>query len=235
MAQRPNISFIPKQSLAKGGSQKRRPVSLLMVISVGLLLLSAGAYGGLYFYANSIAQDNVAKEEQLNSLRGDIDRSTLEEARLVEARLEGADALVQQHIALSSVFAFLEENTLSDVQLTSFSFARETEEGGEGTDLTLSLDGRAPDFAGVIALRRSLFENTDVLANGELTNVSLGEAGEVNFGLRAVVDPSAITYISEPAEENEAAPQTESSTSTTTEMGTTTSSQSTSSVETSSG
>lgn len=211
MAQRPNISFIPKQSLAREGGNKKRPVSLFMAISIGLLVLSAGAYGGLYYYAYTLTQDNAAKEQQLVNLRNEIDRSTLQKAQRIEARLKGAETLVEQHVALSSVFAFLEEHVLSNVQLTSFSFAREQKKEGEGSALSLMVDGKAPDFASVISLRRSFLDPSGIFTDGKLQGVSLGDFGEVNFTFRGTVDPSDITYLADPSETSLNANSSESS------------------------
>lgn len=194
MAQKPNISFIPKQSLAKENGQQKRPVSLLMIISVGLLVISAGVYGGLYFYADSIAEENANKEAQLTEVRGELDRSILKEAQAMEARLKGAEAVVNNHLALTSVFGFLSSYTLTDVQLNSFVFER-TEEG----ELTVSIEGRGPDFASIIALRRSFLGEGDVLKDGKLTNVGLGDRGEVNFAFSGTIAEEAIRY-EQPAE-----------------------------------
>lgn len=196
MAQRPNISFIPKQSLAKENGHSARPLSTLMITGVGILLLIAGAYAGLFFYANNLVNQNLAREQQLSEVRSEIDQSILREAQRMEAQLEGAETLVTRHLALTAVFDFLESRTLPDVELTNLQFGR-NEGSGEGqgnSNFSLTLQGRAPDFASVIELRTAFLETGGILSDGGFSNVSLGSFGEVNFTFNAIIDEGAIRY-----------------------------------------
>ncbi len=187
MSPRPNISFIPKRSLAKESQEYRRPVSLFTLIAVGVMLVAIAVYGGLYFYTKSLQEKIDRKEAQLTALREEFDTELINKAKRLQARIEAANELLQRHVAFSLMFELLEAETIKAAQYTTLSY---TKEGGAQV---LGLSGKTAGFAQLASLRDALKE-TNVFSEFSVREMGLDEAGGVKFAFEAEIGEDHFRY-----------------------------------------
>ena len=189
----PKVSFIPKSPLAQEESflMRRRPRSITAYLAVIMFTASVGSYGGFYFYKDKLSGDVAKTAESIASAQREFLQSpVINEAKVFKARADLARELLNQHIVISPVFAFLSSSTLGSILYDSFSFKRD-----KGT-WTLSLTGEAPSYA-------SLAYQADVLRkknkDGEIVsffvdNISLTKSGTVTFALAVEFAQSQLLY-----------------------------------------
>lgn len=185
------ISFIPKKALARSDFSGKQPVSLFLTLSFSALLITCAIYGGAYIYVQTLEKGIDIKRKELQDLRNNFDLSIIDKARDLKARLKSAQELVDGHIALSSIFDFLQQATLRSVGYNSFQYIR------KDGKLDISLGGMAPSYASV-ALQKDGY-SLETGNQGHLTTFSMGdyrldENGNVSFTLKASLNPSLFLY-----------------------------------------
>jgi hypothetical protein len=107
-------SFVPRQPVdAPRPKQSGADLFLIVALSVfGLAILASGAVFGYQQYLKSVAN---AKQEKVAAAEKRIDEGTVEGFVDLRNRLIAADALLDNHIALSRFLGALETGTLASV------------------------------------------------------------------------------------------------------------------------
>lgn len=185
------ISFIPKRSLAKRDLLGRQPVSLFLVLSFSVFFITSAVFGGSYFYARSLSNGIDAKKAELSGLKSKFDLSIIDKAKDLRAQIGHAQEIIGGHISLNSFFEYLGQITLRSVGYRSFEFSQ------KDGKLEVSLSGTAPDFASLALQRDALALETggkEHLANFSMGNYALDQSGNVNFTLKATLNPSQFLY-----------------------------------------
>jgi len=189
---RPNISFIPKKPLAKGGAGGyRRPVSLFLTISIMAAVISISAYLGLYFYERSVAASIADKKVKLEAIDKQLNTEVMTEAQSVKRHIDTGATLLDRHVAGSPIFALLEENTLTSAVISKFMYETD-EEGARGMAISVETNGfsQAASFY-------DEFKNIDEFKSVSMSNVDLTEEGNVTFDIHAVFDKNTLSYVND--------------------------------------
>ena len=190
----PKVSFIPKNSLVRDESflERPRPRSLLGFLAVVSILASFGAYGGLRFFDYTLNKQIDTRQEEVKKARDTFTQSPeITKAKNFQARAELAQELLDGHIVVSPIFAFLQKNTLASVYFSSFSF-KQTEKG-----LNVELVGEAPSYASLAYQADILSTQTDELSHVSFSNISLTKFGSVAFSLSLTFTPEYLSYTKE--------------------------------------
>lgn len=190
------ISFIPKKPLGTGDSAAVRPMSLLLTISLAIFFIAAASYGTEYFYASALKKRIAQKEAHLEEMRRNFDTSILKKAQNLKLRFAFADRLIKNHISLSSFFDFLSQNTLRSVGYTTFEYKKV-----EGGEYAVTLMGAAPSY-GSLALQNDHFsreiakeENiSGMFAKFAMGDYKLDPLGNVNFSIKATLNPGKLLF-----------------------------------------
>src|SRR5690606_3250741 len=116
-------SFIPKQSLAKSATPKRRgagmPKGAGLIVSLVIFLAAAGSAGSLYLYKQYLLDSIDRKSEELRRARNAFQPSLIRDLARLDSRLIAAQDIMERHIAPSVIFELLEQTTLRSVQYSS--------------------------------------------------------------------------------------------------------------------
>lgn len=191
MATRPNLntSFIPKRSLAKTQVGYRRPHSLFLTASMIALLLSIGAYAGLFFYERSLQKVVSERESQLSTLSEGFDKSLVNQARELQGSLDVVKSLLAGHVAVSPIFTALEADLIQKSRLTTFNYTINKSDGG----LELMIDAEATGFAEAAALF-DVLKQSPAFKSITLKDTLLTDTGHVLLKMDSVVDPTFVSY-----------------------------------------
>jgi len=182
-------SFIPKKPLTtmnpRGSAAMGTFVFLIALLVFVASLVSAGAafaYKG--FLTTSLAQ----KADTLQKAEAAFDPSTIQDLERLDSRINNAEALLQKHTTAYAIFDLLAQQTLANVQFTSFSFDFDT-----NGNPALSLVGQADGFS-TIALQSDQLGASKVLKDVVFSGIVVQSNGRVSFNVKANIDPSLISY-----------------------------------------
>ena len=147
-------------------------MAFLFPVAVIVFLLSLGAWGGLIYLKKVAEKELDLTEQKINEARSP-ERQALE-AELLETkrRIENIAGLLKDHPKLTKIFEKIEETTHPLVWFSEFSFDREK--------LSVRMSAQAEDFV-ALAQQQELFEKSDFIDTVNISEISLGEDGRVNF------------------------------------------------------
>lgn len=153
--------------------ERGRGLGILVFIATLFLVVVGAAYGGVYFYKQSLEESLDGLTRELGQLEEDLDVKNIKEIARVDRGLRTARSLLAAHIYSSNLFSLLEDHTLTGVYYTKFEYAPE-----EG----VSLGGRADDF---LALHRQLeeFRSFPLITQVTLEDIKIvSDKGDAGIG-----------------------------------------------------
>lgn len=181
-------SFIPKAPIQKKVPRRRKPIGFLFIVTFSIFLITVAAAGGVYLYKLFLNGEEAALTESIERARQAIDPVLIDELQQFDFRLKIAERLLNNHVALSSLFELLEDLTLQTVRFESFRFSVE----GAG-NAGLLLSGEAKSFASV-ALQSDVFSRNPDIKNPIFSNLQPGDKGQVTFNFSADIDKELLLY-----------------------------------------
>ena len=182
----PTQTFIPKKSLAKKKTP-RGGRGIFFSISLIIFLLTAVSSGAVYAYGAYLEKRVESLSLSLERAKAAFEPSVIVEFKKLNKRMSAAEEILSNHVALTSLFAALEDITLKSVRFTRFSYA-----SGDG-GATLELSGVAQSYAS-IALQSDAFGESPYFKNPIFSNLGLDKEGNITFDLITGVDSSLILY-----------------------------------------
>jgi len=186
-------SFIPPKGAPVPGrpfSPAGRGPGIFLVITLVVFLVTVLAGVGLFLWQRQLKSDIVSMEARLAEARAAFDENQLRRWKRFNDRIEVARGLIKLHLSVSRFFKLLEDNTLSNVSFSSLEFT-----ATEGGNVTLSLKGLASGFSAV-ALQSARFAGNPFIKNPIFSGFNLDETGDVEFEVKAGLDPALILYAS---------------------------------------
>lgn len=183
-------TFIPRRPVLPGSMSvvtKRsvNPLSFITgLIFVIVLLVAVGAF----FYKRTLVASNDAKKQEIQAEISAFDPTLSAELNVLKVRIEAAQTLLRNHVAISEFFKLLQEKTISTIRFTSFAFS-----GKQNGLLELSLAGESDNFNDLV-LQSDSFLATPYLENTLFSGFNLTELGKVEFVVRADINPTLISY-----------------------------------------
>lgn len=190
MALPPTIptSFVPKQPVETGGRRAREGTSLFLVVGIviaGVAILGAGLTFGYEKYLENVRN---AKASQLAEEEKKIDQNTVEGFIRLQNRLLAANALLDQHIALSKFFNLLEAITLQNVRFSTLHVTVAADHTAQ-----IQMNGTAKNF-NALAAQSSAFAAEKQIRSAIFSQIRVdGVKNTVAFSVTASLDPKLLT------------------------------------------
>jgi hypothetical protein len=185
-------SFIPKKPISQiGAKPKRTHASLFSIIATVIFVTVVVVAVGMFGYKTY--EDNLLTKKQadLKTALETFQPSLVADLSRLDARLNAANDLINQHLSVASFFTALGNVTLKTVRFTNFAFS-----SVPGVKPTVTMTGQAQSFTAV-ALQALEFlkpENTKYINSVVISNPNLNVDGSVGFALSAVIEPNFLTY-----------------------------------------
>ena len=180
------LSFIPKKNFTSPVS-KESGLSFVLPLSVIVFGISLLAYGGVFLYNDTLKKNIIAKEQELEQRKQDLDPTTIRNINEISGRIEALKTILAKHRSLLDFFEFLSTNTLKSVRFSSFSYSDQEEAP------VISLQGTAKSYGSISLLAEKFYENPNIKGI-LLSNFSLKEGGNVGFSAKIVTDPQMFSY-----------------------------------------
>ncbi len=183
-------SFIPKKPLDSSTAyHESGSFGFLFFISVFIFIASVVAAAGAFGYQTFLEGSISSKQSSLQKEEAAFDPEQINQLIRLDSRINNAKTLFAKHVAPSAIFAFLSQQTLRNVQLTSFQYSL----NADGT-ASILLSGIADTFS-TVALQSDQFNAANqVLKDVVFSGVDNNGVRSVRFSVTATVAASLIDY-----------------------------------------
>ena len=162
--------------------------NLLTAIALVVFSIMVGGALWVYFYKahliRAIGDMDLAVAEAKKSFEPEF----IEVAARLNARIQGAQELLNTHIALSPLFDLLEKKTLEDMRFQDFNFS-----SADGQGSRISMKGQGKSF-NTVALQSDVFGEEPSFKDPVFSNFTLNENGDVVFDFTTSLEPSLLMY-----------------------------------------
>lgn len=192
-------SFIPKKPMVAEESVHSSRVSLLLLVSIIIFLISIGLAGYVFLEKNILINKIVEYQKTINANKGGLisDERTIENLVDLNSRTIVAKDLLSKHVAISSIFSFLQGTTLKSVRFKNFNFSSAGKNESGENRVSIQMSGQARDWE-TVALQADIFGNQDIkqiITEPKISNLALNADGSVSFVFSALVTPSYLSYV----------------------------------------
>lgn len=153
------------------------------VISIGGSLV---ATGGIYLYKGIAAKNRDEIQKQVTELEQKLRTEGVNQQMLeLDRKLSSARSVLEGHVASSNVFKLLEENTLLQVQFTTFAFTADAR--------VVNLTGNAAGYS-TVASQVRVFESLPEVQDVTFGGLQLSETGKLSFKMSLTLDPALLRW-----------------------------------------
>ncbi len=192
-------SFIPKKPIAVAGAHEvplHRPIRILLPISLIILFITAGLYGGLYLYKGKLLKEIDSSKASFSAVEKNFEPAKIQDLEAFNKKVGISKKLLASHVALSPLFYAINEITIPTVQFTKFS----AENSVSAKNIDVKISGIARDYKS-IAIQSQAFNDPNMakyFKNVIFSKLVLSEnkdtKGYVTFDLSFSVDPNLLSY-----------------------------------------
>lgn len=178
-------SFIPKKPLpvkSTGKVRQHHSFNLVVFLSTIAFIAVLGLSAAAFVYERIIEDRVNQKGAELAAEKDKLDLSNLDEYKRLADRLKEAKSLIASHRALSKVFFSLNEETLHNVEYSSFQLVDPL----SGENPELSIVGRAASF-NALTVQSDVFKRSPAIKDFVFSDIKTDEAGRILFGLEVTL------------------------------------------------
>jgi hypothetical protein len=195
-----NTSFIPKESLetktTRTPPQKRAKSNPAYGIGFGITMVMAvvaiAVTVGIFLYAHVVKTGIAEKQAQLVESYATLDENIILDLRTLDARLRGAEQIIENHVAMSHFFTLLEQYTLRrGLRYTSMNFSYEA-----GENPTVGLSGEAEVLSNV-ALQMDAFHDSGAFETVVLRGVQRGGEELATFSISLTLPEEKVLFMAQ--------------------------------------
>ena len=189
MEQNFQTSFIPKKPVIETMPTEKRPMSVLLIISILLFLTMVLVSAGAYFYKGVLTSSITKMQNDLNLAKNRFEPSEITKLSLLDKRLQFSSEILSKHIAIHPIFDLLEANTLKTIMYKDFNYAIDD----KTNNVSVKISGQGEGYR-AIALQAEMFSKNKNLIDPVFSNLSLDDKGNVSFDLLFDVDSNFLNY-----------------------------------------
>lgn len=184
-------TFIPKKPLAEQKVSARnvtkKPVGIFTLVATIIFIITLLGAGGVLFFERYVQQQIAEAQASLERAEKAFEPSLIIELQELDTRLQTADELLTEHIAVSPIFRILENLTLKSVEYTTFQYDIEGQIGN------IKLTGLARRYQ-TIAEQSLLFGQSRFIEEHIFSDFTLNEEGRVTFNLSLTISPELLLF-----------------------------------------
>ena len=180
-------SFIPQKTFGQT-TKKKRTASLYFIVSILLFLVSVAGSVGVFAYKKILESSIESKAISLQRAKEAFDPNLIEDLARLNNRIKSSEEILFSHVALTPVFALLEELTLKNVRFDQFDFV--VRNSGR---VAILMNGQAVDYATVV-LQSDTFGQNRFFRDQIFSNINLDASGNVGFSFSAIIDPNLLSF-----------------------------------------
>lgn len=187
-------SFIPNKE--KSGSNQINEISrsgrsVPYFIGATIFTIAALASAGVFAYQKYLEYRISNLQTELATKEESLEPDVIDMISKEDRRIRAAKAVIERHIALSSLFDALGNDTLQNTYFESFDFKSGST---EKPDFTMTLKGKTATYAS-LALQAQVFSDSVDFSNEKFSDIGLDNEGNVSFSVRTIVNFDTVAYV----------------------------------------
>jgi hypothetical protein len=183
-----NASFIPKGDIKR---KKKRgggfSLSVFLLIALIIFFTALAASAGVYFLREDLISKNDQTIIELERNRDNYGLTAIESYIELNNRIAAAEIVLAGHITTDRIFEIIEQDTLTEVVISNFTFSVSKEDGV----VTVNANGVGPDFESV-ALQADQYATNNDIQDLILSDVNQDREGGVSFSIFFTVDKNIL-------------------------------------------
>jgi hypothetical protein len=166
----------------------------LTLITVSVLLLTIASFLGVFGYRKYLEKKIDSLSASLEEIKSEIEPNFIVEITNFAERIKAGEEILSNHIAASSIFRFIEKNTLNKVSFSNFSFSIQKPSGRilKAKNI-VSMNGVAENFS-ILAKQLDVLKNNPFIEQAEFSNFNLLPDGNINFLVKLTISQSLFVY-----------------------------------------
>lgn len=191
-------SFIPKKPILMDQKTIKHSggASVFMFISVMIFILSLAGAGFTFFWKDVLTKQQASYQVELEKAEKRFDIALIEKLKKANTKIDLANQLLKNHIAVSEVFDIINNLTTEGIRFDNFEF---TSPAVSGDSARITVKGTGNSFSSIAwqsdVLGQSIkYGKNKVVKNPVLGDLVLDDKGNVGFTLTASFDTSDIYY-----------------------------------------
>ena len=169
-------------------------MGLSFLIGLVIFAIAIIAAGGIYFYKADRYETLVEKQELLKETNDQLEASdviqSIEDLRTLRDQIDQVSLILDRHVAISSLFNFLETTTLSSISFGSFSL-----EAVKDGAVSVTMVGQADSYTSLANQSKIYTTKDDVLLEYRLGGFKLTERGTIEFTFKGTIDMEKLYYV----------------------------------------
>jgi G3E family GTPase len=169
-------------------------ISIFTVIAVFILICAVSAAGAVFIYQQYLIKQIESAEKELQAKEDELQTQQLAEWTTLDRKINAARQILSSHVAPSSVFRLLEENTLGNVRFTSFDLQKSTDDKAEAGSMKLILTGEAAQISTIVIQSDHFGSKSNIFMNPFFHNVASSETGLFTFDAEATIPAAELRY-----------------------------------------
>ena len=191
MDQNFQTSFIPKRALAEDRTERPQSVNVFLFFGTILLLGSIAGAIFVFIYKNSLTTQVAQMSDNLKKSEAAFQSDFIQELQRTDLRLNAADEVLMNHVAVSPIFNELQSSTLKSIQYTKFAYSLAGE--GTGAQVNVQMSGIGQSYSS-IALEAIELGKNPYIQNPIFSNLAPNDQGTILFDLTFSIDPKFVMY-----------------------------------------
>ena len=192
-------SFIPKKPLNQTGSDapvKQQNTSILLLIGIFAFVISILAAGGSYGWQVYLSSQQSQYQQSLVSLENNFKIDQIILLKQTAAKIDLANQILSNHIALSQIFAAISQLTASNVRFTDLDVEAPMD---KTKGMSITMNGYAPSYDALAFQSDELghLEDLglrDIVINPVISNPLQNQNSTISFQLSADVATTSMLY-----------------------------------------
>lgn len=182
-------SFIPKKPIvSQGKSGGPSTINLFSFVATVIFIVTAALAGSAYAYKSYIQKQIEVDAATLDRARGAFEPELISQLVRLDTRIEAAQQLLRNHLAVTPFFTYLSTITLQTVRFRDFNFTYL-----DSDKVGVTMRGQAQSYASV-ALQSDLLDEQKLLRDTLISDISLESTGTISFSVSTTIDPSLVSY-----------------------------------------
>jgi hypothetical protein len=169
-------------------------ISLFLLVSIILFLVALGLAGWVFLEKKLLIQKINTDKQTISTNKNSFETDTIENMIRLDSRIEIAKQIINNHVAMSPIFGFLEARTLKNIRFKNFHFSSNS--GTADNSVKIDMSGQAKDFQ-TIASQAEEFGKVDyrsIIKNPVFSDLNLTQDGSVSFSFSANIMSDFVSY-----------------------------------------
>ena len=183
-------SFIPKKPIIESRNEGSG-ISLFLLLSIIVFIVALALGGGVWLWQSSLANEITKDKADLQAAKDSYEENTINPLIRLNDRIEESKKLLDNHIAVSPVFAMLEKYTYKNIRYKTMKFSY------AGKDkIKIDLSGVASTYDALSA-QSDIFGGDslrEVISQPVVSDFNPNQDGSISFNFTAVINSSLISY-----------------------------------------